>query len=395
VPEDGGDEEAEFANQMFRLPPYRGGMSVSLSRFMRQTMLAFIEGFSVFEEVRHIPDRGPLNGKIVIRKMAHRAANTVWFLMDDHGGFNGIRQRAYLGGRLVDVLIPKEKVWYYACNEEENPFYGVSYFEAAWHHWEIKRRLYYIAHIAAQQAAVPARIGKFPKTADQASIRAFQKMLADFSFNTSGTMPSDFDVQFAQMSSGFDFIRLIEHQNQQMAKSVLAKFLEDSNRQVLIESGRGDASADFFTMALEGVMSEIAESLSHYLIPKYIDWNFKSERYPRFVFGQLVDSVRDTLKDLFMAVATAQSSMWTPEFIREVERKLVDRLGLNVDYEAVAKREEEEKAQQQALQAQYFQQQGGGAAPFSAIDGGGVALSGLVDRVERLLLERSEGDADG
>lgn len=114
-------------------------------------------------------------------------------------------------------------------------------------------------------------------------------------------------------------------------------------------------------MTIQSIMDEIAEHISHYLIPKFIDWNFGSEVYPEFHFGQLADASKDAIKELFTVVATAQSTQWTPEFIRELEKKLTDRFGLNVDYDAVDLREEEEKVKQAELEAAYFQQRGAGA----------------------------------
>jgi hypothetical protein len=399
-PEEGGaGEETQFANYMFTLPPSGGGMTVSQTRVVRNTLLALLEGFSVFEQVRYVPETGPNEGKIVLRKLAHRDARTIEFIVDDHGGFDGVRQTAALRGTTERIRIKKENCWYYTVNEEENPHYGISMFEAAWHHWDIKRKLYYIAHVAAQMAATQGRVGSIPKSASPDEVRNFKQMLADFGFNTSGTYPEGFDVKFANMNTNFDFMKLIEHQNAQIAKSVLAKFLEEENRQVLIENAGPDASADFFVMGIESVMGEIAESWTHYLLPQYIDWNFGTSKYPVYRFGVVADATRDTIKELFIAIASAQTTKWTDEFIRELEKTLVDRLGLDVDYDEVAKREEAEAAEQAKLQEQYMQQQAGGAPgggeeiPASAL-GGGLSLARVMDNVEKLMLARRESDLD-
>jgi hypothetical protein len=413
-PDEGGAEkETQFANDMFTLPSENGGMTVSMTRVIRNTLLALLEGFSVFEQVRYVPDTGPNKGKIVLKKLAHRDARTIEFVVDDHGGFNGVRQTAPKPGQTMDrVKIDKENCWYYAVNEEENPHYGVSMFEAAWHHWDHKRKLYYISHVAAQMAATQGRMGKIPPNATPEEIRGFKKMLAEFGFNTSGTFKEGYDVQFTNMNTNFEFITLINHQNQQMAKSVLAKFMEDEGRQVLIENAKGDASADFFVMAVESVMAEIAESWKKYLLPQYIDYNFGTGKYPIFRFGVISDATRDVIKELFSIVATAQSSKWTDEFVRELEKKLTDRLGLEVDYDEVKQREEEAAAEQARLTEAYYAQRGGGAAAgggapaeeaapeegeeevaASAI-GGAISLSRIMDRVEHLILAKRESDLD-
>lgn len=356
-----GEKETEFANLMWDLPPQAGGMTVSKSKFLRQALLALPDGFAAFEEVRQVPEKGPLKGKITLRKMAYRDSRTVRFIVDDSGGFSGIKQQA--AGMPKDVSIPGEKCWYFAHQEEENPYYGVSLLEAAYHHYDVKRKLYYIAHIAAQFAAVPGRIGTTPKNPSTPDLIAFKAALEGFAFNTSMIVKEGYAVEPFNGNSSFDFLKMIDHQNSMMSKSVLAGFLDQENRQVLIDNSGVDASADLFMLSLESIMNELAESWSTYLMPKYIDWNFPDPVYPVFKFGQLTDSSKDAIKEAFMAVVNASVLNCTPEFVRETEVKLAERLGYDIDYEEIAAKEkkaaeEEAKAQalqqaeQQALQAQ-------------------------------------------
>lgn len=392
--DDSESPETEFANQVWSLPPHRGGMVVPRSKLTRQILLSLVEGTAVFEDVRYVPDDGPLKGKIVPKKLAHRDARTIRFLVDDKGNFDGVRQVAPQFSEGTDIIIPKDKVWYYAANEEENPFYGISYFESAYFHWELKRKLYYISHLAAQMSAVTGRVGKVPPSASRTQTEAFKKALDGFAFNTAMAVPDTFAVEFANMNSNFNFLALIDHHNTQMSKSVLAKFLDDENRQVLIQNADSDASADFFVQAIESIIWEISESLSMFWMPRYIDWNFTSKRYPILKPAPLTDTNKDAIKELYTAVASVQSTKWTPEFIRELEKKLTSRFGLDIDYDEIAKREEEERAkmeEQQQLEQQqtslFFNSkfggqpggaQGGGAAPA----GGGAQGGGGKPPVE-------------
>lgn len=374
-PEGGNaDREVKFANNMFFLPREVGGMTMPFTKFMRQVLLAVLEGFSAFEEVRDVAEFGPNKGKIVLKKMAHRGSSTIRFLVDDRGGFNGMRQIATSpDGKAVDQKFERDKCWYYAANEEENNFYGVSYFEAAHTHYEIKKRLYYIAHIASQFAAVPGRIGTYPAQAHPDQLTEFTEALKNFAFNTSMKKPEGWTVDLVNMNSNFNFLALIDHHNLMMSQSVLAPWFDDTKHQVLIDNSSQDASADFFVMSMESMVQEIAENLTLYFLPKYIDWNFASGKYPVFKFGVMSSATRDTIKELFLAVSTAQSSKWTDEFIRALEKKIDARLGTEVDYEAVKEREEEAARQQELLQAQFMQQQGGGGSPAGGGGGQGSA----------------------
>lgn len=626
--EDKADDEVQFANDMFNLPPQAGGMTSSKTKVVKQLLLAILEGFSVLEEVRQIPTEGPLKNKVTLRKLAHRDSRTIRFLVDKKGGFNGVKQTAYRpGGEAFSVIIPKDKCIYWACltgdtriplldgssptirelaqrydageqefwvysnkdgkvvrgratrawktgtretvevkldtgavvrctpdhlfmlrdgtyreagsllpgdslmplyrryvqqdqrggvyeqvkhpgtgkwawthrvaaglgagvkghnggtaptshhrdhdrlnndpsnlevlpwnehlalhasesetaekreaamtvywaddanrerqsalmkslhadgrlgagtwtderraaqaermrlvkagnnhkvvsvrsagvedvydlsveehhnfavesgvfvhncNEEENPFYGVSMFESAWYHYEVKTKLYFIAHIAAQMAAVPGRIGHYPVGTGPVKRREFQNALAKFAFNSSLSLPAEFTVDPFNGSTGFDFVKLIDHHSHLQAKSVLMHFADNENRMVLIDNGRGDASADMYVQLLTSIMDDIAALFTTYLMPKYIDWNFGTGVYPIFRFGALTDSARDAIKEIFQVVVTAGMLNSTPEFVRELEKKLATRLGLDINYEEIEKIEDE-AAEEQAKAAE-------------------------------------------
>ena len=282
----------------------------------------------------------------------------------------GVRQTDRTAdNEVVEIDIEGDKCWYYAANSEENPFYGVSMFETAWYHYDIKTKLYYIAHIASQFAAVPGRIGTYPQSVQNTpAANDFAKALANFAFNTSLAVPEGYEVQPFNASSQFDFIKLIDHHAHMQAKSVLMQFADNENRMVLIDNGKADASADMYVKALEAIMNQIAESWSQHLMPKYIDWNFGTNNYPVFKFGQLSDSARDSIKEVFQAVVTSSVLNCTPEFVRELEKKLTMRLGLDVNYEEIEKHEKEaakQAAEQAALQAE-MEQLGGAPADGSA-----------------------------
>src|SRR5690606_1101962 len=114
-------------------------------------------------------------------------------------------------GQPQTVQIPDTKAWYYAMLEEENPFYGVSLFETAFRHYEVKAKLYFISQVAAQFAAVPGRMGTYPKNATPEQRNAFAQALKDFAFDTAMMMPADFAVAPFNGNTGFDFLPLIEH----------------------------------------------------------------------------------------------------------------------------------------------------------------------------------------
>ena len=170
-PDEGGEAEADFIRDMLLLPAEDGGMEVSFQTVMSQVFLAIAFGYSPFEIVVHSPTEGSLKGKWTLRKLAYRPSKTVKFAITPEGQFNGFVQRATVNGMMEEVHIPADRAWYFACQEEENPFYGLSFFMPAFFHYDKKQKLYYISHIAASFRAVPARVVKFPGSIGKVRLR--------------------------------------------------------------------------------------------------------------------------------------------------------------------------------------------------------------------------------
>lgn len=341
--EEGGEAEAEFIEQLFTLPPNAGGMSVPLTRIIAQMLQAVFDGYSPFEMVYWQPKVGPLKGKWTLKKLNYLPADTVKFLVTKDGSFDGFRQvTTRPGGEIIDVKIPRDSCVYYAAQEEENKFYGLSYFEAAFYHFDKKVKLYYLMHLAAQRSAVGTRVGTVPEDHDVNEKIAFQMGLSDLGVAQWMTKPENYLVELLKEGGSFDFLSYINHHNSQMSKSILAAFFDEN------QGTGGDASlVDFgkqtdslFVMMLQTIMTEIASIINHYIIPRFIDWNFKSGKYPEFRWGPFTDDDKNAIQEVFTSLAGIQGGNFTPEFFRETEKKMADKFGLEIDYETIEKEEE-------------------------------------------------------
>lgn len=369
-PADAGDKEADLIEQMFTRPPYEGGMTTSFDYIRALGSKSFVNGFQVWEEVyqySEVPGHGEM---ITLRKLAPRSARTLRFRADPNGGFDGVVQRAYaplMGYK--EVTIPKEKSFFFTVDKEEHPFYGRSLFEPALYHFDKKQKLYYIAHIAAQMGAVPARLGYEDSTdltpADRVKFRA---ALASLGFNSAMLVPKGMRVEsFGEKSGGMnsELLALINHHNVQSSQSVLAQFIDlgqDSTQ------GRGSYalskdSSDLFLMCEETLLASFAEHINWYIIPKFIDWNFGSKKYPKLVFDPLADDLRDALITIFTEISTAETTNVSPDFLFELEKRVAERLDLEVDYEAIEEERERQRQQTQEVTEAITAIMGGGLEP--------------------------------
>ena len=348
---EGGEAEADFVEQLFKLPPNVGGMSVPFTRIIAQMLQAIFDGFAPFEMVYDYASRGPLKGKWVLKKLNYLPANTVKFLVTEDGSFDGFRQITQKpGGKILDVKIPRDACVYYAAQEEENRFYGLSYFQSAYYHYDKKVKLYYLMHLAGQRSAVGTRVGTVPEDHDVDELNSFRQGLSDLGVAQWMTKPENYEVELLKEGGSFDFLSYINHHNSQMSKSILAAFFDEN------QGTGGDASlVDFgkqtdslFVMMLQTIMNEIASIINHYIIPRFIDWNFNSGKYPEFRWGPFTDDDKDAIQDVFTALAGIQGGNFTREFFRETEKKMADKFGLEIDYETI-EQEEEAAAQAEAV----------------------------------------------
>lgn len=374
----GGDKEADFVKQMLTLPSTGGGMTVPFGQVIAQLLMAVFDGFEAFEVVNWQPKSGPLKGKWTIKKLAHRPSSQLTFLLDDNSEFAGLRQRTNYHDKYIDVVMDADDVIFYAANAEERPFYGLSYFNAAYKHWEAKFKLYVIAQVAAQRAAVGTRVGTMPSNPSRDEKVEFQRALADIGIAQWMTVPEGWTVESLKEFNGFDFLAYINHHNSQMSKSILAAFFDDAQGTggdaSLIDFGR--QSDALFLLMLQTLMGEIEEVINTKLIPRYIDWNFGSGKYPCFRFGQMTEEQKGALVDIFKVLApvSPDATSISPELWREIEKTVSEEFGLEVDWEAV----EEREAEEQALQAeqQQLQQANQATGAPEAPDAAGPSIGG-------------------
>ena len=354
VPADGGEKEAEFIDLVFRTAPANGGMTQTFQKFMGHLLTGLFDGFAAFEKVFWVPEFGPLEGKYTLKKLAHRPSETITFLMDSNGGFGGLRQRTHLGGKTVDAFIDPEYAFYYAAQEEERKFYGVSFFESAFPHYDAKAKAYFTAHLAAQRAAVGTRVGTVPSNASAGAKREFAHNLSNLSLAQWMMLPDGFGVDVLREGGSYDFLGLINHHNHMMSESVLANFFDKDTGGGSGESGAlvnfAQPGDDMFILMLRAVMDDIANSINHYIIPQLIDYNFDGAKYPTFTWGTFTDEQRQAIASTFDKLATAgQSVNVVPEFMRELQKIMAEEMGIVIDWDAVDAREAEEKAAQAAM----------------------------------------------
>lgn len=326
-PDDTDSIQATFVEDALRKPPHKGGMSTPMSLVLADMLRAVLEGYRLFEKVYELN----ADGKVVYAKIAPRDNQTLTLRLDDRGGFNGAKQAAMFGSDYRDVVIPVERCFLFTYGKDKNFIFGESAFIAAYQHYDEKRKLYYLGRLAAQALSIPPKVAKAPKGAKQDQMDGVAAALNNLvGVNSATVLPDGFGLENVNLSSGkFDVMGLIDHHNAEMARSVLAHFLMLGTQ----SSGSGSWAlssdqSDMFIMALKGLVKNMEEHITSYLIPDLINYNFDSPKFPRFEFAEMTDSTIGMLKEAFLKILDKVPQGIPDYLIEGIVDKLADQLDI-------------------------------------------------------------------
>jgi len=325
--------EAEFVRKNLLEPPHKGGMETPIHYVLSAIARVIIEGYSPHELVWKIDES---ENKALLKKIAYRPARTCNVLVDDTGMYNGFVQRTNFLGRSITATIEKDKSLWFLANPEFNHLYGKSMFNAAYYHYEKKHKLYYIAHIAAQLKATGAKIIIPPENiTEETDRKKVMDAVAKLGFNSTVYLPFGWDLKLLDLGVLADMLPLIHHHDLMMSKSVLAQFLDlgvasDTGSFALAES-----HSNAFIEQILKVRVNIANVFNNNLIPKMVDYNYTSKNYPTFQYAPLSRVNIQMLRDYFVRIATSRFQNTSPEFYEELEKRVSDAMGFEIDFDGI------------------------------------------------------------
>lgn len=289
-------DELQFVKDQFTLPPHLGGMTFPLDLLIGDMCRALVEGFRGYEMVWALGS----DGKFRLRKLAPRDANTLTLLRDEHGGFNGMRQRTWAGNKYKDVTIEVERCFLYTYAKERSFLYGRSAFKSAYYHYDRLHKLYFLDQKGAESAAIPGKKVSVPNSVfnDDTKRNAVKSAADRFGgFESTVVLPEGTTME-EYKTNPRDLSKSIDHHDIKIARSVLAQFIMNSG------SGRGSyalnkTDSQLFIDAIQGVMKDMATHINTYVIPKLIDYNFGTGIYPKMVFKPIDEETKQILSKAF------------------------------------------------------------------------------------------------
>lgn len=335
------DESSEEVTEFVRQALF-DWQSTTWDDFLRHALLMLPFGVMVFEKVFTLKD-----GKIVWNKFAPRLPKSiVRWETDDHQP--GIVQQLVKGGQ---VSIPMDKLCVFVNEMEGENWWGNSILRSAYKHWFIKENLYKIDAIAAERQGLGVPFAKYEKGATQDDITKAEDTLRRMRAHEQAFMivPMEWEIGFLDMGakSTRDFTLSIAHHNREIAKCVMAQFLELGATEVGSRALSEDHSK-LFMLSLEAVANMIKDYFNKYAIPQLVDFNFNVSEYPTLEYADIRDADAEKLATAYNTFVTAGAIIPTEsdeQYIREL-------LHLPEVTEEDLQKREEEQAKEEALQAE-------------------------------------------
>jgi SPP1 gp7 family putative phage head morphogenesis protein len=317
-------EQAAWVEEALRKPPHKGGMSTPFDLVLAQALRAVVEGFAGFEKVYEISE-----GKIVFKKIAWRDPSTITLRTDDRGGFNGLRQRAFIGSDYVDAKIPLEKCFLYTYGKEFHNLKGRSAFTAAYVAYDKKRRLLYLAEQQAQADALRLKVVKGKEGGTSDELIETTEAVDEVGFKATVGLPYGYDVDTLNNTNGMDLLPHIEFQNAEMARSVLAMFILLGTGSKTGSYSLSQDQSDFFIKGLMSIRRSLEQHITSYLIPDLYKFNFETPEFGTFKFEDITDSTIDLLKQTFIKLT--EKDRLPDSVVEGVVQKMADKLEIDVD----------------------------------------------------------------
>jgi phage gp29-like protein len=255
------------------------------------TMLPF--GFSVHEKVYEIDGE-----HVWLKALESRKQRTIhkWETEDGAPGVTQILPYMKPAGENQGkntVSIPAAKLLVFTFRREGSNYQGVSVLRSAYKHWLMKDSFYKFDAVRQERMAVGLPTIKMPKNASKKDIAKAQAIVDGIRVNERAglVIPFEWDFLFPDYKVGSltDLYTSVEHHNREIAKNILAQFVEIGGH-----SGSGGAKATsedhsaFFYLSLQAIAQQIADTFNRYVIPELVDLNFDGvEQYPELKFKKI------------------------------------------------------------------------------------------------------------
>jgi hypothetical protein len=293
---DASEEVARFVALNLGLPlagedkppaPLRTRDRFSWGDHVRHALLMLPFGHMFFEQVYRID-----GGKAYLRKLAPRMPRTLSEInVAPDGGLVSIRQWASADPSKETRPIPVTQLVAYVNEREGGNWRGQSLLRAAYKNWLLKDRLLRVDTVSKDRngMGVPIYEGsEAQEGADQAEGLSLATSIRSGE-SAGGYIPAGAKLSLKGVEGNLpDALESVRYHDEQIAKSVLAHFMNLGQAQGTGSYALGESFIDFFVASLQATADEVAEVTTRHVIEDLVDINFgETVPAPRLVFQEI------------------------------------------------------------------------------------------------------------
>ena len=288
-----GQQAAELLDEALGLSSGIAATTHSFTDHLQEAAMAMFYGYAPFEKVFYEKD-----GKVYWHKFASIHPRSVYkWKFSDTGSVEGVElQGAHPTKGVAEATIPGENLLLYSYRERFRNPEGLSVLRGAYKHWLSKDFMYKVANVGFERGYVGTLWGKTPPGARQTERDNLLDLLKQVRSHEEGSFVTGSDYEIEVLSTlmkgqSGDIVNYINHQDQLIARSVLAQFImlgqtQSGSRAV------GETMGDFFLLAMNGAADWLAESFNTRAVRQLMRLNFPGlplEDMPRLVHQDMTN----------------------------------------------------------------------------------------------------------
>jgi len=298
-------EHAEHIEQQFEQ------MTGTMSHALKAMLTAIEYGYSITNRVYHVPDAGPLAGKVALQKLKTKMPHRFKFKVDDFGNVIGLRHVSPGSFRYEDLPLEPFVIYTYA-SEFANP-YGKPDTLRVHDRWNSKRWVDKFWDMYLERHAGGTVIAKYDRTAkpSKASFDAMRSFLNNRQVRSAWMGPDSWDITLHEVQgrSGQLYETAIDHRATAIARAILLPDLLGFSEKNTGAFALGKKHFDIFIMVLDQLRQDLEEVVvNEQIIRPLIDMNYgEQDAYPKFVFEPLTDDQK--LQYISMAATAVEKGI--------------------------------------------------------------------------------------
>ena len=262
--------------------PKRSRDRFSWKTHLRLALLMLPMGHSFFEQVYRIVD-----GKARLRKLAERPSRTIHKInVARDGGLESIEQWGSAGDP-GPAKIPVNRLVAYVNDLEGGNWTGMSLLRTCYKNWLIKDRLIRVEAQTVERNGMG--VPRYTGAEDEENLDKGLAMAQAWrgGDGAGAAIPYGSKLDLVGVDGDLpDADKPIRYHDEQIARAVLAHFLNLGT-----QTGSwalGSTFADFFTLSLQSVAQDVADTATQHIVADLVDLNWgEEEPAPRITFDEI------------------------------------------------------------------------------------------------------------